>query len=138
MRLLLTMVCCAGLALADAAGEMRAALEAQAAAWNRGDLVEFMKAYKQSEDITFLGAAVTRGYSAVLQRYQRTYGSTAKMGTLRFDEIEVKMLGKGHALMLGRFRLTRGAEGGGDAAGRFSLVWEKTKEGWKVIHDHTS
>jgi uncharacterized protein (TIGR02246 family) len=131
-------VCLAASLRADAGAEIRAVLDAQVSAWNRGDLKEFMKGYKKSEAITFTGKAVTRGYDAVLKRYEGNYGDKAKMGTLRFDEIEIRMLGKTHALVLGRFHLTRTAEGGGDASGRFSLVAELTKEGWKVIHDHTS
>jgi ketosteroid isomerase-like protein len=48
------------------------------------------------------------------------------------------VLGKDYALANGRFALKRTAAGGGDAAGRFTLVLRKTKSGWKIIHDHSS
>ena len=32
----------------------------------------------------------------------------------------------------------RGSEGGGEAAGIFTLLFQKTGQGWKVILDHTS
>ncbi len=123
---------------ADEATALKKVLEEQAAAWNRGDLNDFMKAYLRSSEITFTGKNVTRGYDAVMKRYQDNYGNRAKMGTLRFDEIEVRLLGKEHALVLGRFHLTRSAEGGGEASGRYTLVAVKTKQGWRFIHDHTS
>ena len=43
----------------------------------------------------------------VQQRYQRNYATPEKMGKLRFSEIEVRMLGDNHALVLGKFELTR-------------------------------
>jgi ketosteroid isomerase-like protein len=60
------------------------------------------------------------------------------MGTLTFSEIDVRPLGEGYALANGRFALKRTPAGGGDAAGRFTLVLRKTKAGWKIIHDHSS
>lgn len=120
------------------AQDPRTVLEAQTAAWNRGDLVTFVDTYKDSPDITFLGKALTRGRAEVLERYRRNYGTPEKMGKLRFAILESTSLGKDHALIIGQFFLTRTAAGGGDATGHFSLILEKTKQGWKIIHDHTS
>ena len=113
-------------------------LEDQTTAWNRGDIEEFMKGYENSKDITFVGKSVSRGYDQVLARYRRDYGDKAKMGTLRFEELEVKVLGDKLAMILGRYVLERSAQGGGPASGRFTLLAKKTHEGWKVFHDHTS
>jgi ketosteroid isomerase-like protein len=41
-------------------------------------------------------------------------------------------------VVTGRFHLARSASAGGDAQGIFSLVFEKTSTGWKIILDHTS
>ena len=112
-------------------------LDDQVKAWNRGDLDDFVKGYLNSPDITFVGKTVSRGYQGVLDRYRANYGDRQRMGTLRFDEIEVRMLGKDHALILGKFALDRTAAGGGPASGRYSLIARKTKDGWKLIHDHT-
>lgn len=120
------------------AGEIEDVLDAQAAAWNRGDLEAFMASYERSPQITFLSKELQRGYDDVLARYRRTYGDKEKMGKLRFELIEVRTLGKDHALVLGKFFLTRSQQGGGDANGKFSLVLRKTAAGWKIIHDHTS
>ncbi len=119
--------------------EVRAVLDRQVAAWNRGDIEAFMTTYLDSPSLTFSGAdGVTRGYRPVLQRYRARYSSPAAMGTLRFTEIEVRLVGDSAALVLGRFDLTRTAEGGGKAKGRFTLVLQRTPQGWKIIHDHTS
>lgn len=118
--------------------QVRAVLEAQVAAWNRGDIDAFMTAYERSPDTTFVsGDSVTRGWQLVLDRYKRAYGSREKMGTLAFSELEVKSLGGDAALILGRFQLQRPSLG--DAPrGRFTLLLRRRAAGWLIIHDHTS
>lgn len=115
-----------------------AVLTEQTAAWNRGDLEAFTSTYENSPRITFLGKTLNRGYSEVLARYKKSYGTREAMGKLRFELVETRMLGADHAMVLGKFFLTRTAEGGGDATGQFTLVLKKTKQGWKIVHDHTS
>jgi uncharacterized protein (TIGR02246 family) len=119
--------------------EIRTMLKNSEATWNRGDLAAFATDYEDSPSTTFVGKEVTRGgVQAILGRYQRSYGTREKMGTLTFSEIEVRELGKGFALAIGKFSLKRTPEGGGDASGRFTLVLKKTSAGWKIIHDHSS
>lgn len=139
MRLLLCgwMLACA-LTAATIETEVKAVLSQQQEAWNRGDLIAFMDGYVNSPDITFAGKQVTRGWDGTLERYRKTYPNRDAMGRLTFSEIEVRPLGKDHALVLGRFHLARATEGGGNASGRYTLVMTRTKQGWKALHDHTS
>ena len=45
------------------AGEVRAVMEAQQAAWNRGDIEGFMNGYERAETTTFVsGNELTRGW----------------------------------------------------------------------------
>lgn len=119
--------------------DVRAVLDRQVAAWNQGDIETFMTTYLDSSELTFQGKdGVTRGYRPVLERYRKRYRSREAMGVLQFSEIEVRMLGDGAALVLGRFALTRSEAGGGNASGRYTLVLRRTPAGWKIIHDHTS
>jgi uncharacterized protein (TIGR02246 family) len=119
--------------------DVRAVLDRQVAAWNRGDIEQFMTTYLDSPSLTFTGRdGVTRGYRPVLERYRRRYATREAMGTLVFSEIEVRLLNGNAALVLGRFQLTRTQAGGGNAEGRFSLVLQHTPQGWMIIHDHTS
>src|SRR5713101_968750 len=47
-------------------------LDAQCAAWNRGDIEGFMDGYERSEKTVFVGGDnVTRGWQTVLDRYKR-------------------------------------------------------------------
>ena len=107
-------------------------------AWNRGDIDAFMHGYNDSPETTFIGKSVAKGYGAVLANYHKRYPTNDAMGKLEFTVEEVRMLGKDHAVVIGRFHLARTAAGGGDAAGIFTLVFEKEPKGWKVILDHTS
>ncbi len=46
-----------------------------------------------------------------------------------------KMLGKNAALVTGKFVIS--GAGKPDRTGWFTSVWEKTKKGWRMIHDHS-
>src|SRR5205807_2856979 len=87
---------------------IRAVLEAQAAAWNRGDLEGYMDGYDRSNNTEFVGGdTITRGWQTVLDRYRRNYSSWEKMGVLTFSELEISILSKDAALVLGRWHLKR-------------------------------
>src|SRR5919202_6583069 len=75
------------------AAAVRAVLDAQAAAWNRGDVEGYMEGYAKEETTTFVsGDTVTRGWRTVLERYKARYDTHEKMGTLAFTELEIKPL----------------------------------------------
>jgi len=117
---------------------IRQVLNDQASAWNRGDIVTFMQGYADSPQTTFIGKSIEHGYAMILARYQRSYASREAMGQLDFSGLDVRMLGADHAVVTGHFHLARTQAGGGDAAGVFSLVFEKEAAGWKIILDHTT
>jgi len=115
---------------------IRAVLDAQATAWNRGDLESYMDGYARSTDTVFVsGDRVTRGWQTVLERYRKAYDSRDKMGVLTFSDVEITMLSKDAAIVLGRWHLQRSKD---EPHGRFTLVFRKTNAGWKIVHDHTS
>jgi beta-aspartyl-peptidase (threonine type) len=123
---------------AEVAAEARAVLDAQVAAWNRGDLDGFMAAYWRSPDLVFCsGATVTKGWDATLARYRRRYRSEGReMGRLRFDAVEVVPLGVDAAFARGAWRLTMGD--GKEPHGLFTLLLRRLDGAWVVVHDHTS
>src|SRR2546421_10972741 len=87
---------------------IRAVLEGQAAAWNRGDIEGYMNGYDRSPDTEFVGGdSITRGWQEVLDRYKKRYDTREKMGTLTFSDLEITMLSRDAALVLGRWRLRR-------------------------------
>lgn len=113
-----------------------AVLTMQQDAWNRGDVAQFMEGYSKSPELTFAGSSgITRGWQAVMERYQRNYADQKAMGHLDFSDLEVRSLGKDAALVIGRWHLARES---GELGGIFTLVFQKFPEGWRIIHDHTS
>lgn len=115
---------------------IRAVLDAQRDAWNRGDLEGYMDGYDRSPQTEFVGGdEITRGWQTVLDRYKKKYDSREKMGVLTFSDLEITILSKDAALVLGRWRLKRAND---EPHGTFSLVFRKTKAGWRIVHDHTS
>jgi ketosteroid isomerase-like protein len=123
---------------------IRAAIYAQAEAWNRGDIPAFMESYERSSDTTFIGSHIGKGYERILERYQKNYSTREQMGTLTFHDVEVRMLpgscGKAEfAVVTGQFHLERTQKGEATKDdGIFSLVWRKGSQGWKIVLDHTS
>src|ERR1700694_3630295 len=60
---------------------IKAVLDRQAAAWNRGDLEGYMDGYDRSNNTEFVGGdTITRGWQTVLDRYRRNYNSREEMG----------------------------------------------------------
>jgi ketosteroid isomerase-like protein len=115
---------------------VRAVIEAQAAAWNRGDVEGYMEGYAKEDTTTFVsGDNITRGWQTVLERYKARYDTRAKMGTLAFTELEIKPLSEFYFIATGRWQLTRETD---TPHGRFTLIFRRTNAGWRIVHDHTS
>ncbi len=111
-------------------------IDDQATAWNRGDIDGFMRGYWNSPEMTFVsGDSVTKGWTPTLERYKRGYNTRAKMGVLSFTELQVTVLSKRSAVVLGRFTLVRDND---KPTGMFTLTFRTFKEGWRIILDHTS
>jgi beta-aspartyl-peptidase (threonine type) len=114
---------------------IRAVLDAQAAAWNRGDIDAYMAGYAQSDDTMFVGTDVTRGWTKVRDRYKAKYDSRAKMGTLVFSDLDLRPLGSDDVIVTGAWKLTRDAD---TPHGRFTLIVHRRPEGWRIVYDHSS
>jgi len=122
---------------ANPSEEVRATLDAQVVAWNRGDLPGYMLGYWHSEELTFFSnASVTRGWQATLDRYRARYqGPQQEMGVLRFEGLEVVVLGPDAAVARGAFVLRLRA---GERRGLFTVILRRLPEGWRIVHDHSS
>ena len=120
----------------NAPAEVRAVLQEQERAWNAGDLAGFMRGYAKGDQTRFAsGGDITLGWQTVFDRYQKKYGTGAGMGYLTFSNIEISTLASDGALAFGAWHLKRGGE---TFSGLFTLVFRKTPEGWRIVHDHTS
>jgi uncharacterized protein (TIGR02246 family) len=110
----------------------------QERAWNRGDIDAFAEGYKNSPDTLFINSQIQRGYASMVEAYKRNYPTKEAMGELTFSDLEVHPIDDNVAVCIGRFRLDRSKKNGGNAQGLFSLVLEKTEQGWKIVVDHTT
>ncbi|HRI03890.1 MAG TPA: DUF4440 domain-containing protein [Pyrinomonadaceae bacterium] len=116
---------------------IRKIMDDQAAAWNRGDLDAFMSiGYWRSDKLKFVsGDRITYGWQQTLDNYNRTYATKALMGTLTFSDLEIEVLSKDAAFVTGSWHLKREKD---DPKGKFTLLFRKFKEGWRIVADHSS
>ncbi len=113
----------------------REIMDSSATAWNEGSLEGHLAIYDSAA--TFMGANGLIGIPALKENFQKKYfNGTKPVQQLAFEEIQVKPLGAEFALITGKFILSGGNQP--QNSGRFSLVFGKTKTGWKVLHDHSS
>jgi ketosteroid isomerase-like protein len=145
MRLTLVVTCCILVAAFVGAApeqspnpvaEIQSVLRGQQDAWNRGDIDGFMNGYARSPSTVFVSEdEVRRGWETVRERYLQKYSGQTKMGTLTFSDVEITSLSVDAAVVLGRWRLKRPND---EPHGRFTLIFKRLPEGWRIVHDHTS
>ena len=117
-------------------GKISEAMKAQEAAWNAGDIPGFMAYYKNDPGISFVSSrGVDKGFDTILARYLKSYPDKATMGKLEFEILEFIPAGANNAMLIGKWTLYRENDQPG---GYFSLLWENSPQGWKIINDHTS
>jgi len=117
------------------AADIRSVMNKQAVDWNRGDIPAFMEGYWKSEQLTFVSTRVTKGWQQTLDNYKKSYPDKSAMGALTFSDLEITVVSKDAAVVLGSWSLKREKDSPG---GKFTLIFRKFKEGWRIVHDHTS
>jgi beta-aspartyl-peptidase (threonine type) len=121
-----------------AESEIRAVLDAQVESWNAGKLEEFMEGYWRSPELTFFsGGRKLTSWDATLERYRKTYQAEGKeMGKLAFSDLDIQSLGESSSVVRGRWKLRM--SDGKEIGGLYTLIFRRFKDGWKIVHDHTS
>lgn len=122
------------------------ALDAQVAAWNRGDLDSFCAGY--ADDAVFLSpSGITNGRQAVLDRYRAKYPTQAAMGTLTIEPLDVReawgsevssfgdaLPSRTHGVSIaGRWTLKK--SDGTTATGLTLIVFHRRGDKWLVVQD---
>lgn len=104
--------------------------------WNEANLAKHVALYVDS--VTFMtGQGPRPGRDRVVESFSRTYFRDGKpIQALAFDRVALRALGPDHVLMTGNFHLTGGNQP--EQSGWFTLIWTRTADGWRVIHDHSS
>ena len=111
-------------------------MKTQQNGWNEGNWSKYMSGYKKTNDIRFVGSrGVTFGYNIVLENYKKGYPDKSAMGILTFSDQDIIILSETSAMVFGKWHLKRKND---EPWGFYTLLWEKTKGQWKIIHDHSS
>jgi ketosteroid isomerase-like protein len=119
--------------------DMIKVLNSQERAWNRADIDAYLSGYKNGTDLLFVAdGRVTRGFEQLISDYRHNYPTKDSMGVLTFSELEPHVLTDTFGVVLGKYHIDRTKKAGGPADGMFSLVFEKTADGWKIIVAHTT
>ncbi|MCP4709007.1 MAG: DUF3225 domain-containing protein [Planctomycetes bacterium] len=120
----------------DIKAAVTAVIQQQQTDWNAGSVEDFMQGYFRSDSMRFAsGGDVFYGFDAALRRFQTSYPDRQAMGTLFFSDIDVAVVSPDAAFAFGRWALTREPD---HPNGLFTLLFRKTPDGWRIIHDHTS
>ena len=124
---------------ASPAAERAAILDVVArmeAAWNRGDFRGYMAGFK-NPDATFIsGGKFLSGWQGRLDQYIRDYGGSAeRRGKLHFYNMKVDLLAPDAAMLIGQYRLVRGAR---VTEGVNTRLFRKVRGRWLITMNHVS
>ena len=115
--------------------EIGSAMRQQVDSWNSGELAGFMKYYWRSGKMTFHGGKRRlQGWETLNSMYIETY-SGEQRGILEFSGIEINVLSPESAYVLGDWKVELPDT---VKQGKFTLIWKKMNEGWRIVHDHSS
>lgn len=103
--------------------------------WNQGDLEKYLAVYiPEATEMT--GDGPKGGKEHIEKTMRGGFWKSGKpVQILRYENVEVRMLGKKNALVTGQYILSGNNQP--DRKGWFTTVWVKTKNGWRMIHDHS-
>jgi ketosteroid isomerase-like protein len=112
-------------------------LDSSAAGWNAGKLDRFMFTYAHDSATTFMTPrGPVYGYDAIRARYAPRFEPGAVRDSLTFTNLVVRPLDADYAIATARYVLSRGDSV--TATGPFTVVLRRQREGWRMIHDHTT
>lgn len=116
--------------------QIRALSQASADAWNQGDLKGHLAVY--TDDMTFMtGKGPRPGVAPLEKSFAEKYFKNGRpKQTLGFTDRVLRRLGPDAVLETGRYVLSGGGEP--EQSGWFTLVWVRTPQGWRILHDHSS
>ncbi len=112
-------------------------LKDQVAAWNTGNINGFMAGYLNDSSMQFISKkGMRKGWQKTLEAYKKHYPTKDSMGKLVFDLDTIEFLDPAAQLghVTGKWKLERHRD---TPSGYFSLITRYTKEGPKIIIDHT-
>ena len=105
-------------------------------AWNRGDFRGYMSGFRNPDVIFVSGGRFQDGWQGTLDHYVRDYGGSAeRRGTLHFYNMKVELLAPDAAMLIGQYRLERGAR---VTEGVNTRLFRKLHGRWLITVNHVS
>jgi len=106
------------------------------AAWNRGDFRGYMAGFKNPDVVFVSGGKFQDGWQGTLDHYVRDYGGSAeRRGRLHFYNMKVDVLGPDAAMLVGQYRLERGAR---VTEGVNTRLFRRVRGHWLITMNHVS
>ena len=106
------------------------------AAWNRGDFRGYMAGFKNPDVVFVSGGKFQDGWQGTLDHYVRDYGGSAeRRGQLHFYNMKVDLLAPDAAMLIGQYRLERGAR---VTEGVNTRLFRKVRGRWLITMNHVS
>lgn len=132
----MSLVAFLALAVASPQAEILHVIERMEAAWNRGDFRGYMAGFKKPDVVFVSGGKFQQGWQGTLDHYVRDYGGSAeRRGTLHFYNMKVDLLAPDAAMLVGQYRLTRGAK---VTEGVNTRLFRKISGKWFITMNHVS
>jgi ketosteroid isomerase-like protein len=105
-------------------------------AWNRGDFRGYMAGFKNPHVVFVSGGKFQEGWQGTLDHYIRDYGgSPERRGRLHFYNMKVDLLAPDAAMLIGQYRLERGAR---VTEGVNTRLFRKVHGRWLITVNHVS
>ena len=116
--------------------DILAVMDAQVKGWNAAEVEGYMGGYVKSDSVRFVsGGTANYGWHRIMERFKKRYPDPEAMGTLSFTDISVTVLSDDAAVVFGRYTQERKND---RLTGLFTLLFRRTDNGWRIVHDHTS
>lgn len=115
---------------------IKAMIDAQGDAWNKGNLNAYMAYFWQSSETKHIfNEQVSTGWEAINERLQAKFADPALMGKISYRDLEINVITKDRAIAAARWRYEVG-----DFAmdGYFTILVRKIDGRWLIVHDHSS
>jgi ketosteroid isomerase-like protein len=104
--------------------------------WNHGDFRGYMACFKNPGVIFVSGGKFQDGWQGTLDHYVRDYGgSPERRGKLQFYNMKVELLAPDAAMLVGQYRLERGAR---VTEGVNTRLFRKIRGQWLITMNHVS
>ena len=106
------------------------------AGWNRGDFRGYMAGFKNPDVVFISGGKFQDGWQGTLDHYIRDYGgSVERRGRLHFYNMTIDLLAPDAAMLVGQYRLERGAR---VTEGVNTRLFRKIGGKWLITMNHVS